>query len=137
MRKKLLIELTIVVLALTAVASNQARLPDLTYEGIEIKEAWIPMPDGVRLAVSLFMPADRDQSAKFPVLLEYLPYRKDESRKGRFAVFSYFVARGYVVARVDIRGTGASQGKLIEYEYTNQELKDGEMVIDWLSKQPW
>ena len=137
MRKNLLIELTIVVLALTAVASNQVRLPDLTYEGIEIKEAWIPMPDGVRLAVSLFMPADRDQSAKFPVLLEYLPYRKDESRKGRFAVFSYFVARGYVVARVDIRGTGASQGKLIEYEYTSQELKDGEMVIDWLSKQPW
>ena len=136
-RKNLVIELTIILLALPMVARKQTRLSDLTYEGIEIKEAWIPMPDGVRLAASLFMLADRDQSAKFPVLLEYLPYRKDESRQGRFAVFSYFVARGYVVARVDIRGTGASQGKLIKYEYTDQELEDGKVVIDWLSKQPW
>jgi len=137
MRRDLLIGLIVVLLAITTAVSSQSRLPDVTYEGIEIKEIWIPMPDGVRLAASLFMPADRDTSDKFPVLLEYLPYRKDESRQGRLAAFSYFIAQGYVVARVDIRGTGASQGKLIEYEYTDQELKDGKVVIDWLSKQPW
>jgi predicted acyl esterase len=137
MRWSSLIALTLVMLTMTAASYNQSRLPDVTHEGIEIKETWIPMPDGVRLAASLFMPADRDASAKFPVLLEYLPYRKDESRKGRFALFSYFISRGYVVARVDIRGSGTSEGKLIEYEYTDQEQEDGEVVIDWLSKQAW
>jgi len=132
-----LISLTLVLLIVTTVAYSQSRLPDITHEEIEIKEIWIPMPDGVRLAASLFMPADREATAKFPILLEYLPYRKDESRKGRFALFSYFISRGYVVARVDIRGSGTSEGKLIEYEYTDQEQEDGEVVIDWLSKQAW
>ncbi len=130
MRRSLLIELTLVLLTITTVANSQSRLPDVTYEGIEVKEVWIPLPDGVRLAASLFMPADREVNEKFPVLLEYLPYRKDESRKGRFAQFSYFVLRGYVVARVDIRGSGTSEGKLIEYEYTDQDQEDGEVVID-------
>jgi len=135
--RKIAITLASVLLTVTAVAISQTRLPDITYEGIEVKEAWIPMPDGVRLAASLFMPADLESTAKFPVLLEYLPYRKDESRKDRFALFSYFVFRGYVVARVDIRGSGTSEGKLIAYEYTDQEQEDGEAIIDWLSRQEW
>ena len=69
----------------------QTRLPDITQDGISIREVWIPMPDGVRLAASLFVPADTDASANLPVLLEYLPYRKDESRGDRFSLFSYFV----------------------------------------------
>lgn len=101
---------------------------------IELQEAWIPMPDGTRLAADLYLPKT-EGNEKFPVLLEYLPYRKDEHRKLRYPVFSYFVQRGYVVARVDIRGTGRSEGTLIDYEYTDQEQADGEAVIDWLSKQ--
>jgi hypothetical protein len=99
------------------------------------------MPDGVRLSVDLYVPqdmqADSAGSRRYPVLLEYLPYRKMESRSGRFGFYSYFVAQGYVVARVDIRGTGESEGKLVAYEYTEQEQADGEVVIDWLSKQAW
>lgn len=137
MRRGLWITLTLGLLAITTAADSRPRLPDVTHEGIEIKEIWIPMPDDVRLAASLFMPANREAGATFPVLLEYLPYRKDESRDDRFALFSYFVERGYIVARVDIRGSGTSEGKLIEYEYTDREQEDGEVVIDWLSKQVW
>jgi len=137
MRRSLWITIILGLLTITTVASGQSRLPDVTHEGIEIKEVWIEMPDGVRLAASLFMPANREGTDAFPVLLEYLPYRKDEGRKGRFALFSYFVARGYIVARVDIRGTGTSEGRLIEYEYSDQEQEDCEVVIDWLSKQAW
>ena len=71
------------------------------------------------------------------MLLEYLPYRKTESRGGSHALYSYFVRRGYVVARVDIRGTGNSEGRLIAHEYREQENADGEAVIDWLAKQPF
>ncbi len=102
---------------------------------IEIKEVWIPMSDGTQLAADLYLPQPGNGSNRYPVLLEYLPYRKDEHRKLRYPVFSYFVQRGYIIARVDIRGTGRSEGKLIAYEYTEQEKKDGLEVIDWLSRQ--
>jgi uncharacterized protein len=105
--------------------------------GIRIEQAWIPMSDGVRLAADLYMPTGGDASEHYPVLLEYLPYRKDESRNRNYALYSYFVRRGYVVARVDIRGTGNSEGRLIPYEYSDIENDDGEVVIDWLSKQAY
>lgn len=105
--------------------------------GIRLEEAWIPMPDGVRLAADLYLPDGAPRGERFPVLLEYLPYRKDESRGDRYPLFSWFVQRGFVVARVDIRGTGRSEGRLVEHEYSEQEQRDGETVIDWLSKQPF
>ncbi len=109
-----------------------------------MREAWIPLHDGVRLAADLYFPQRRRSRARdglaaerFPVLLEYLPYRKTESRPRCHALYGYFVRRGYVVARVDIRGTGNSEGRLIEYEYTEQEQRDGEEVIAWLAAQPF
>ncbi len=104
--------------------------------GIEIRQVWIPLPDGVRLAADLYLPEDMGDKA-LPVLLEYLPYRKDESRSRNFELYSYFVRKGYVVARVDIRGTGNSEGRTIPYEYSDIELDDGEKVIEWLAEQPW
>jgi putative CocE/NonD family hydrolase len=104
---------------------------------INLQEAWIELPDGVRLAANLFVPTGGEEGERFPVLLQYLPYRKTESRSRDHALYSYFVRRGYVVARVDMRGTGNSEGRLIAYEYTDQENDDGEVVIDWLSKQPF
>ncbi|NOR19094.1 MAG: CocE/NonD family hydrolase, partial [Xanthomonadales bacterium] len=105
--------------------------------GIEMREARIAMPDGVLLAVDLYMPVGGQAGERFPVVLEYTPYRKTESRAGNYSLYSYFVRRGYVLARVDIRGTGNSQGRVIPYEYSDIELDDGEVVIDWLSRQDW
>ena len=105
--------------------------------GMEIQTAWITMPDGVRLSADLYMPTGGRIGEKFPVLLEYLPYRKHEARSRNWPLYSYFVRRGYAMAAVDIRGTGNSEGRLIPYEYSEIEQKDGETVIDWLSKQPW
>ena len=104
---------------------------------IQIEEAWIPMPDGVRLSADLYRAGDAKRGAPMPVLLEYLPYRKHEARARNWPLYSYFVARGYVVAAVDIRGTGNSEGRLIPYEYSAIEHADGEAVIAWLSKQSW
>jgi uncharacterized protein len=115
-------------------AAEPASPPDY---GLALQEAWITMPDGVRLAVDLHMPTGTVANQKFPVLLEYLPYRKAESRASSYSQYSYFVRRGYVVARVDMRGTGTSEGRLIPYEYSEQEHKDGEAVIAWLAQQSW
>lgn len=105
--------------------------------GIEIREVSIPMPDGVQLATDLYLPADAKPADRYPIILEYLPYRKDEGRGHRYPLFSYFVKHGYIVARVDIRGTGRSTGKLVDGEYSEQEQSDGERVIEWLARQPF
>jgi len=112
------------------------------YAGVKTVQAWIPMKDGVRLAVNLYMPDGPLPGAhpgeKFPAILEYLPYRKDDWTLARdWDLHSYFVRRGYVTARVDIRGTGASEGAPPDREYSDQEQQDGLEVIAWLAKQPW
>ena len=119
---------------------SAAYLPQ--YATAETVQAWIPMKDGVRLAVNLYMPDGPLPAAhpgeKFPAILEYLPYRKDDWTLARdWDLHSYFVRRGYVTARVDIRGTGASEGAPPDREYSDQEQQDGLEVIAWLAKQPW
>ena len=104
---------------------------------IEITEVSITMPDGIRLAADIYWPAGADKKDHFPILLEYLPYRKDENRARNYSLYSYFLENGYLVVRVDMRGTGNSEGITIPYEYSDIELDDGEEVIDWLSQQEW
>lgn len=103
-----------------------------------MEQAWIRMRDGVRLAATLYMPDGAKASEKFPALLEYLPYRKDDGTAAEdYGKHAYFARRGYVSARVDIRGFGASEGIPPEREYSEQEQQDGEQVIAWLAHQPW
>jgi len=125
----------VVLLVILTLVACSKKTAEQAYDGVTIREVWIPMPDGTRLAADLYSPAEGSANTQLPVLLEYLPYRKDEGRRNRFGLYAYFVKRGYIVARVDIRGTGRSEGTLIPYEYSEIEQQDGETVIDWLSKQ--
>jgi len=104
---------------------------------IEITEVSITMSDGIQLAADIYWPAGVDKKDRFPILLEYLPYRKDDNRARNYSLYSYFLEHGYLVVRVDMRGTGNSEGITIPYEYSDIELDDGEEVIDWLSQQEW
>lgn len=113
-----------------------ASLADAAGYEVSTREVWIPMKDGVRLSATLHVPAAQRMGEKFPAVLEYLPYRKDEflSHSG---VHDYFSQRGFVTAQVDIRGTGRSEGTLVEREYSEQEQHDAVQVIAWLSHQGW
>ncbi len=115
----------------------QKNSDEIRPQKFKITTTWITMSDGVRLAADLYWPKDVIDDKKFPILLEYLPYRKDESRARNYALYSYFLENGYIVARVDIRGTGNSEGITVPHEYSDIELDDGEEVIEWLSKQDW
>ena len=98
----------------------------------------IPMPDGVHLSATLYMPDNAKPGENFPALLEYLPYRKDDATAARdYPIHHWFAAHGYVSVRVDIRGFGASEGAPTDREYSEQEQLDGEQVIAWLAAQPW
>ncbi|MGC9990151.1 MAG: CocE/NonD family hydrolase [Terriglobales bacterium] len=98
----------------------------------------IPMADGVHLSATLYMPDSAKANEKFPALLEYLPYRKDDATAARdYPTHYWFASHGYVSVRVDIRGFGTSEGVPTEREYSEQEQLDGEQVIAWLAAQPW
>jgi uncharacterized protein len=104
---------------------------------VRTEEAWITMSDGVRLAATLYMP-DKPASERFPPILEYLPYRKDDGLLERdHKLYGYLADRDFVGARVDMRGTGRSEGALPPGEYSEQEHGDALEVIAWLAGQPW
>jgi len=124
--------------SLFTVPAFTAPPPAATRYGVRMVQEWIPMSDGTRLAATLYMPDGAKPKEKFPALLEYLPYRKDDSTAARdYPVHAYFARRGYVSVRVDIRGFGASEGVPTDREYSEREQLDGEQIIAWLASQPW
>ncbi len=102
----------------------------------QIANTWIDMSDGCRLAARLWLPVDADDDP-VPALLECTPYRKGDLHSAVDArIAPWFAARGYAYVRVDIRGSGDSEGELPD-EYLPQEQDDGLDVLAWLGKQPW
>ena len=102
----------------------------------ELRNVWIPLSDGVRLSARIWLPEDSEDDP-VPALLEYLPYRKDDATAVRDALrHPYLAGHGYASVRVDIRGSGDSDGLLLD-EYLPQEQLDAVEVIEWLASQPW
>ncbi len=93
--------------------------------------------DGTELSANLWLPADASATTPAPAILEMIPYRKDDWRantdeaRGR-----YLAARGFVLCRLDVRGTGRSDGVALD-EYTADETRDGYDAVEWLAAQPW
>lgn len=107
---------------------------DFPYQWHVVENQWIPVSDGVKLAARIWYP---QTDTAVPAILEYIPYRKRDGMRGRDEpMHGYFAGHGYVVVRVDIRGTGESDGLCMD-EYLLQEQDDALDVIDWISRQPW
>ena len=101
-----------------------------------VEHVWIPMSDGCRLAGRLWIPDDARNEA-MPAVLEFIPYRKrDKTRRRDEITHTYLASHGYVCARVDLRGSGDSEGILLD-EYVAQEQRDAIEVLRWLAAQPW
>lgn len=109
---------------------------DFPYRYKEIENDFIPMQDGVKLAVRLWIP-EGAENTPVPAILEYIPYRKRDLTRYRDNLnHRYLAGHGFAVARVDIRGSGDSEGVLTG-EYLQQELDDGLEILSWLAAQPW
>jgi uncharacterized protein len=101
-----------------------------------IEHTLIPLKDGTKLAARIWLPDDAERSP-VPAILEYLPYRKRDGTYERDTMtHPYLAGHGYAGVRVDIRGSGESDGLLFD-EYTKQEQDDALEVIAWLTAQPW
>jgi len=102
----------------------------------EVLNTWIPLSDGVNLAARLWLPPDAE-SLPVPAILEYLPYRKDDGTARRDALHHpYFAAHGYACVRADMRGSGDSEGILVD-EYLPLEQDDALEILAWIAAQPW
>jgi uncharacterized protein len=91
------------------------------------------MADGARLCATLYRP---DGPEPWPAILEALPYRKDDITASYRLEYERLAKAGYVVCRVDVRGTGTSEG-VAEDEYPEVEQRDMNEVIAWLASQDW
>lgn len=115
--------------------TTSARIVDLPL-ATSVREDWIRLSDGCRLFTRTVMPCDADR-APVPAVLEYLPYRLSDGTAWRDATqHPYFAGHGYASVRVDMRGSGNSDGILLD-EYLPQEQDDACEVIEWLARQPW
>jgi putative CocE/NonD family hydrolase len=102
----------------------------------EIENLFITLSDGCRLAARIWLPADAEQKP-VPAILEYLPYRKRDGTAERdHLTHPYFAGNGYACIRVDMRGSGESDG-LLDDEYMKQEQDDCLEVLAWIAAQPW
>ena len=110
---------------------NQETPPFLVLDNVTI-----PMSDGTRLAAQIWLPRDAENHP-VPAILEYIPYRKRDHKLIRDTQnYGYFARRGYAGVRVDLRGSGDSEG-ILRDEYLQQELDDGIEVIRWIGQQSW
>ena len=102
----------------------------------DLESVWIPMADGCRLAARIWMPEVAERTP-LPAILEYIPYRRrDFTRRRDETMHPYLAAHGYVAIRVDMRGSGDSDG-ILHDEYLAQEQDDAVEVIAWIARQPW
>jgi putative CocE/NonD family hydrolase len=101
-----------------------------------VENEWIPMRDGVRLAARFWIPEGAEQTP-VPVVFEYLPYRLWDGLRWRDDLTAANLSPyGVAFVRVDIRGTGNSEG-VKDDEYSVPELDDGVQIIAWLARQSW
>src|SRR5271168_4878284 len=116
-------------------AAKRWRLPDKNAVEV-IDNEWIVLKDGKRLSARLWLPAGA-RKTRAPVVWEYIPYRKRDFTRTYDDLWGHMLAQyGVAYARVDARGSGDSEGILVD-EYLDQELNDGVEVIGWLARQPW
>ncbi len=107
---------------------------DFPFKFRTVEHDWITLKDGTRLGARFWLPETKEP---VPAILEYIPYRKTDGTRTRDEpMHGYFAGNGYAVIRVDMRGSGESDGFLRD-EYLKQEQDDAVEVIDWISKQTW
>lgn len=117
-------------------------------DGVELSaNLWLPVEpgggardgggDGASEAGGNGVAARAGSAPRFPVILEMIPYGKDNWRRnGDVARGEWLAARGFALCRVDVRGTGSSGGIALD-EYTADETRDGYDAVEWLAAQPW
>ncbi|HTZ37139.1 MAG TPA: CocE/NonD family hydrolase, partial [Stellaceae bacterium] len=109
------------------------------------RSTYVAMPDGCRLALDLYLPPS--PPSPVPTILILTPYyRRFALRPGAPAGVEacpgvarwrdLFVPRGYALAVVDVRGSGASFGTRDAFR-SPRERTDYHAIAEWIAGQDW
>jgi putative CocE/NonD family hydrolase len=88
---------------------------------------YIPMPDGVKLAANLTLPAGEAPAGGWPTAFTYDGYEGGSGPSGGPSSFARL--------HVSIRGTGCSGGQFALFD--RQHARDGVNIIRWIKEQSW
>jgi putative CocE/NonD family hydrolase len=116
----------------------------------EVYDSWVrssvyvPMRDGVKLAVDILRPAKagKVETKPLPVLWTHTRYRRAQVREGKVrssleaSPNIVWLKHGYVLAAADVRGSGASFGHWPGI-FSKEETQDAFAITEWLAQQPW
>ncbi|MFW9878140.1 MAG: CocE/NonD family hydrolase [Candidatus Thorarchaeota archaeon] len=117
------------------------------YEDYTTENFYIPMRDGVKIAVTLCLPKGLTSEDKLPTLLYQTRYWRAAELRIPYrwvlresSIFSptpeLFTSHGYAIVFTDVRGCGASYGTR-PYPFSMEEIKDGADIVDWIIGQQW
>ncbi|HEY4464503.1 MAG TPA: CocE/NonD family hydrolase [Streptosporangiaceae bacterium] len=107
-----------------------------------LQSLYVPMPDGVRLAVDVWLPAGTAAGARLPTVLEADRYWRSRAYTGgitndpNYSIATPWTSRGYAYVFADLRGTGASFGT-VTAELGRAMIADVGSLSDWIAAQPW
>ncbi len=105
---------------------------EFPFEVETIDPYWITLSDGTRIASTLWRPVT---DTKVPVVVEMIPYRRRDGTVFRdMDMHPYLAGHGVGTCRVDIRGSGDSDGVLRD-EYLPQEQDDACEIIAILAQR--
>jgi putative CocE/NonD family hydrolase len=109
----------------------------------ELSSAYVPMKDGTRIAVDVYLPTDRQPGERLPAIMELTRYwRGAEDPESGEAIVRWqgpemaFLSQGYALLKIDVRGSGASFGSR-SMEYGPKEVRDGYDIVEWVTQQDW
>ena len=124
--------------------------PPPKYKGMTTQSLYVPMRDGVKLAVEVVLPKNLPAGTRIPALLSQTRYWRAMELRAPFKWFlkpeylnpdfrdfqPFFTSHGYALVTVDVRGTGASFGSC-PHPWDLDSIVDAGEIVDWIVAQPW
>ncbi len=101
-----------------------------------VRSLYVPMRDGVRIALDVVLPDPLGEGQRVPTILTMTRYWRSWEGDGPNELQRFFTSHGYAVVWGDSRGTGASFG-VWPHHRSRDETLDFSEVMDWIVAQPW
>ncbi len=106
------------------------------YGTSDVKSVYVPMRDGVRIALDVVLPDGVPSGERVPTILTMTRYWRSWEGDGPNDLQRFFTSHGYAVVWGDSRGTGASFG-VWPHHRSREETLDFREIMDWIVAQPW
>jgi uncharacterized protein len=118
------------------------------YKKVKTTSTYLTMRDGVKIAVNVTLPKGMKNEETVPAIMYQTRYWRGAKFRWPFSMFvnnysgnagkmmKEVIRTGYALISVDARGSGASFGSR-KHPWTEEEVKDGYEIVDWVIKQPW